>query len=234
MGGGASDDEPANPSPMGRSPRGRGSQRRFDQDARRDGSIPAWAGEPFGKPLELSSVRVDPRVGGGARRRGRVCALAAGRSPRGRGSLIALGQHRDRVRSIPAWAGEPCCSTRCIRRCRVDPRVGGGAHFMPANLGTPLGRSPRGRGSPARLRRQFGEIRSIPAWAGEPWFGTWWPSWPRVDPRVGGGADVVFAVGLVVCGRSPRGRGSRLAGAWPWRDLRSIPAWAGEPLGRGA
>ena len=103
------------------------------------------------------------------------------------------------------------------------------------------------------LRRN--ESRSIPAWAGEPL-----PQEPpiycaRVYPRVGGGTFSRMVRVLACVGLSPRGRGNRylsvfkllsLASVYPrvgggtfinphsdqGSTMRSIPAWAGEPVVR--
>ena len=76
---------------------------------------------------------------------------------------------------------------------------------------------------------------SIPAWAGEPLaqFCVAFTTVHRVYPRVGGGtrrghrSTVNSKAGL-----SPRGRGNHLEGVSDQRRyaVRSIPAWAGEPV----
>ena len=216
----------------GLSPRGRGSR-----ISGRDGrfwcrSIPAWAGEPLSRGAARTTVRVYPRVGGGAgSSRGRR-RTSAGLSPRGRGSLHRVAARRQHGGSIPAWAGEPRQEERLRATSRVYPRVGGGALFVTLESGTERGLSPRGRGSPRRHVHGRGLRGSIPAWAGEPTrrAGTWTAS--RVYPRVGGGAVHTRASPCPRRGLSPRGRGSRLVVADHSRGRRSIPAWAGEPTSR--
>ena len=51
----------------------------------------------------------------------------------------------------------------------------------------------------------------------------------KVDPRVCGGAAVATVATVLVSGRSPRVRGSRLIGYHKSIGNRSIPACAGEP-----
>ena len=71
---------------IGLSPRGRGNHAHLPMPRLRQGSIPAWAGEPSSQPHNAGSGRVYPRVGGGTASglaRGRN---AAGLSPRGRGN----------------------------------------------------------------------------------------------------------------------------------------------------
>ena len=111
----------------------------------------------------------------------------------------------------------------------VHPRVGGGAI---ADLDHDIvfqGPSPRGRGSREQQHRRRGQLRSIPAWAGEPPSPGSTSSSCRVHPRVGGGASVAEAETQVNSGPSPRGRGSQSPKARQRSDRRSIPAWAGEP-----
>ena len=71
---------------------------------------------------------------------------------------------------------------------------------------------------------------SIPAWAGEPRGIIGDDLLPEVYPRVGGGAASVADTNTSAYGLSPRGRGSHLR--YPRRGgaVRSIPAWAGEPV----
>ena len=71
-----------------------------------------------------------------------------------------------------------------------------------------MGLSPRGRGNREMVQLRRPDVRSIPAWAGEPsnkaiYFGA-----ERVYPRVGGGTmDDKFQAAWEM-GLSPRGRGN--------------------------
>ena len=66
VGGGAGSGELASHVRGGLSPRGRGSRGGRRSTARRDGSIPAWAGEPRSIASISAAAWVYPRVGGGA------------------------------------------------------------------------------------------------------------------------------------------------------------------------
>jgi len=94
----------------GPSPRARGSLTGGHRAILLCGSIPACAGEPFGRRLDRDRCGVHPRVRGGAIMTKAVLIPDEGPSPRARGS------HRDRPfkdqsqRSIPACAGEPWTS----------------------------------------------------------------------------------------------------------------------------
>ena len=93
-------------------------------------------------------------------------------------------------------------------------------------------------------------LRSIPAWAGEPWAfttvktaasvyprvggepggGGWRVETERVYPRVGGGTSHQKTRREPENGLSPRGRGNLFPHHPHPTSGRSIPAWAGEPL----
>ena len=72
--------------PSGLSPRGRGNRYGAWQGARYDGSIPAWAGEPFLAPVLDKISGVYPRVGGGTPSCQPRTGRHVGLSPRGRGN----------------------------------------------------------------------------------------------------------------------------------------------------
>ena len=110
----------------GLSPRGRGNTVIGPDGYPHDRSIPAWAGEPRLRPRRDCRCRVYPRVGGGTERRRHGVQHVRGLSPRGRGNPAWATISCARLRSIPAWAGEP--RVQPPRRCRrsVYPRVGGG------------------------------------------------------------------------------------------------------------
>ena len=130
-----------------------------------------------------------------------------GLSPRVRGSLH--DDERCPIRhggSIPACAGEPMRALTTKARCRVYPRVCGGATSRWwRNV---RGLSPRVRGSLLRTGPQF--VDSL-----------------RVYPRVCGGAAFLQRHSKDV-GVYPRVCGGAWALALEW--LGSIPACAGEPL----
>ena len=217
----------------------------------RAGSIPAWAGEPADHVIVFPELRVYPRVGGGTEASPVFLDPVEGLSPRGRGNRFpVLGRFGWR-RSIPAWAGEPLLRLSSAISPGVYPRVGGGTAqgFFGADRCTGL--SPRGRGNPADSSYFLLPPGSIPAWAGEPLEPYDSPTHLGVYPRVGGGTDISGTLTSGYRGLSPRGRGNptylqvkqnnpqglspRGRGNRSWTgsrtgSLRSIPAWAGEPL----
>ena len=209
VGGGASGSAASGPEYEGLSPRGRGSPPTISPGWRRQGSIPAWAGEPISLLRKLCFLGVYPRVGGGAQQGLVQHQCDYGLSPRGRGSPGAASDGLPRSGSIPAWAGEPWRRRRAAMHQRVYPRVGGGAKRHFAAMRFLRGLSPRGRGSQNNI-----QVRT---------------PIHRVYPRVGGGARTSSARRWTWLGLSPRGRGSLDRLSDPPISLRSIPAWAGEP-----
>ena len=213
----------------GLSPRGRGNPllRKPSPDLKR--SIPAWAGEPRALPRMNSRAPVYPRVGGGTASLPVLHSIAWGLSPRGRGNQFHFWARLGKIRSIPAWAGEPGTLTKSTGYGKVYPRVGGGTRKRSRLSLIAMGLSPRGRGNHRRAPWRKTKTGSIPAWAGEPRLilSLSFPCW--VYPRVGGGTMAWSASFPVEEGLSPRGRGNllMLPVRFAWR--RSIPAWAGEP-----
>ena len=112
----------------GLSPRVRGSRADGTDGTDGTGSIPACAGKPVRCTETLFVVGVYPRVCGEALIAHDAEGMAAGLSPRVRGSL-RLQDHRPRHDgSIPACAGKPRMWPRWRRRPGVYPRVCGEAN----------------------------------------------------------------------------------------------------------
>ena len=173
----------------GRSPRGRRSRGRVASAGVGRGSISAWAEEPTTSTTGTNRQRVDLRVGGGAFIDACHFIFDAGRSPRGRRSLLKRHHRVSDEGSISAWAEEPHDQIEIAREIGVDLRVGGGAIFVQRVHRADEGRSPRGRRS-LRIDRLFhGGTGSISAWAEEPSGRTGSAAVSRVDLRVGGGAN---------------------------------------------
>ena len=77
--------------------------------------------------------------------------------------------------------------------------------------------------------REWGNLGSIPAWAGEPSRVKGISHGSAVYPRVGGGTFFCLLTQSVFWGLSPRGRGNPTWSSNNGDNRRSIPAWAGEP-----
>ena len=173
----------------GLSPRMRGNREVNYPPPYREGSIPAYAGEPRGKLSSTvpggsipayagepglhfsagSGWQVYPRVCGGTRRR-RVCrAVRKGLSPRMRGNRLSNLGLRIPQLSIPAYAGEP----------QWHWQAGG---YL-------SGLSPRMRGNRCRVPSRKVPAGSIPAYAGEPVSRCFISLAVTVYPRVCGGTQ---------------------------------------------
>ena len=215
-------------------------------------STPAWAGQPGRPPPASTAAAVYPRVGGATEGKSPPYPDAGGVYPRVGGAT----QHREevrrgRLRSTPAWAGQPPAqvfevasveglpprgrgnlnsSARCACKCRVYPRVGGATVAVLEAERKATGLPPRGRGNPPEANAEVGYGRST----------------PRVGGATPPGAVVVrLGAGLPPRGRGnpgywdheargaeglpPRGRGNRVPGVLLLGKDRSTPAWAGQP-----
>ena len=113
VGGGTLPTLGVSPQLIGLSPRGRGNLKAIQARERIKGSIPAWAGEPFGQCAYLRLSPVYPRVGGGTYTCGHYTGAGDGLSPRGRGNPMDVDVSNNHDRSIPAWAGEPLFCQYC-------------------------------------------------------------------------------------------------------------------------
>ena len=139
------------------------------------------------------------------------------------------GQAVERLRSIPARAGEPLPCAAAMAWRQVYPRSRGGTGAAPGDDLLVQGLSPLARGN--RLgRRQLGvQHRSIPARAGEPLEAHLPRLQPKVYPRSRGGTRVRKALRGLSAGLSPLARGNRCLRHHRRSAHRSIPARAGEP-----
>ena len=112
----------------GLSPRVRGNLRSQNLGVADLGSIPACAGEPEATRWPLAMSRVYPRVCGGTRGYQVAARNVQGLSPRVRGNRGSSPLPRLGGGSIPACAGEPRSTGRCVLHLGVYPRVCGGTH----------------------------------------------------------------------------------------------------------
>ena len=220
-----------NPSSYGAglSPRVRGNRDAILWYAIEDRSIPACAGEPQDGQSSTYSHPVYPRVCGGTPLRVLQGRNVRGLSPRVRGNRTIVSPRAERLRSIPACAGEPWESERRMPMCRVYPRVCGGTRMSSKGLTHSRGLSPRVRGNHGGTIPSLGSTGSIPACAGEPCYCCLSRRLAQVYPRVCGGTRKLCAAAVKPHGLSPRVRGNRVIDGSHALHSRSIPACAGEP-----
>ena len=192
-------------------------------------SIPACAGEPPGARRRRGRTTVHPRMCGGAHAATVGVGVGVGPSPHVRGSRPRSPIPLIDSRSIPACAGEPVGCRRPRRAAAVHPRMCGGATSASERAWPGCGPSPHVRGSPREGDAPFELHGSIPACAGEP------RSRPRptrnrgVHPRMCGGAGDDGESDYTHEGPSPHVRGNHRERGPKGRQIRSIPACAGEP-----
>ena len=223
---------PANPHPtaqLGLSPRMRGNHTRYGRVPPSAGSIPAYAGEPWGRSMPAMASGVYPRVCGGTAWNRAGIIGRAGLSPRMRGNHCNGQTWGRSIRSIPAYAGEPSRGRAVVFSHQVYPRVCGGTPVLPRQSRRDGGLSPRMRGNHHALPFRILIQRSIPAYAGEPSRSSSATVSAQVYPRVCGGTDHYLATRPHRRGLSPRMRGNRLGLVKSHNISRSIPAYAGEP-----
>ena len=131
----------------GLSPRVRGNREVSLLPGRKNGSIPAGAGEPDEENNWAVSHRVYPRGCGGTKPIGAPYLAERGLSPRVRGNRILVVRCSPRQGSIPAGAGEPCPAQLVNVRLGVYPRGCGGTRFCRVCAPGLRGLSPRVRGN---------------------------------------------------------------------------------------
>ncbi len=135
-----------------------------------------------------------------------------------------------RLRSIPAYAGDPFQTGVDELTAKVYPRLRGGSCWATAGWRYSLGLSPPTRGIQYEFHHHHHPRRSIPAYAGDPRSSFTTAPARRVYPRLRGGSCRSPALSQPFSGLSPPTRGihrkRRLA------NVRggSIPAYAGDPL----
>ena len=152
----------------GLSPRVRGNRLLPRGQERKNGSIPARAGEP---PVDRGSglkLEVYPRACGGTLHPTTLHVPAGGLSPRVRGNPGATPCRQRWGGSIPARAGEPLPFFIVVSVVQVYPRACGGTCTVTLGVSLILGLSPRVRGNQVPKDRFAIRHGSIPARAGEP------------------------------------------------------------------
>ena len=150
----------------GSSPRGRGTPSFRSTGPRHERFIPARAGNTCAGSSPARRSSVHPRAGGEHPSRSGCGQISTGSSPRGRGTLDDAIPRHPIGRFIPARAGNTPPGAPARVEIPVHPRAGGehsARAFLPASVG---GSSPRGRGTRTRRTSHAGEVRFIPARAG--------------------------------------------------------------------
>ena len=156
---------------------------------------------------------------------------AAGSSPRTRGTAVVFFDGIGNLRFIPAHAGNSGQQPLTMAAPAVHPRARGEQAQFTAHEFPSAGSSPRTRGTDDQGRHQGGQVRFIPAHAGNRC--SWSPgaaTWP-VHPRARGEQSRYQYATALRAGSSPRTRGTVALGLAGGRDDRFIPAHAGNRAG---
>ena len=213
---------------QGTSPRVRG-KRHVDQ--RLDllfGYIPACAGEAVCASAVRKARKVHPRVCGGSLDDCADDQAPSGTSPRVRGKPYMMHPSTVNGGYIPACAGEALRRIIAVRTPSVHPRVCGGSPNRPRRGRLNMGTSPRVRGKPSQDRSRMTTKGYIPACAGEARRPSGASRTDAVHPRVCGGSRSTAKPATKSRGTSPRVRGKPKGVRVTEREIRYIPACAGE------
>ena len=205
----------------------RGTQSHQPAGAERPGIIPACAGNTAFLHIEPDSVGDHPRVCGEHYFLRYGIAIHRGSSPRVRGTHIQGGGAHVDSGIIPACAGNTLHTASKEQAPRDHPRVCG-EHIMRSRaLSTPVGSSPRVRGTQNVNRGDLVQVGIIPACAGNT--GERHPrcSIPWDHPRVCGEHINGYRIHKNRQGSSPRVRGTRRSRHLHVRQHGIIPACAG-------
>ena len=173
-------------------------------------SIPAYAGDPCAPPQRPRQLD--------------------GLSPPTRGIPAPPIAYNQGIGSIPAYAGDPYGVAAHGGVSRVYPRLRGGSPLRTVVYEYRVGLSPPTRGILARRRPQSQRAGSIPAYAGDPYLNANVSPLLWVYPRLRGGSEAVISGGVSDTGLSPPTRGIPPGTGVVGDAIRSIPAYAGDPL----
>jgi len=150
---------------------------------------------------------VHPRLRGGEPQHSAASARGSGSSPPARGRGAADQQQPVVVGFIPACAGESGQAWSPDQQSRVHPRLRGGESPSRTMRTSWTGSSPPARGTRLTSAGEHVNHGFIPACAGESRMPSALPDASGVHPRLRGGEDSPFIVGVLPMGSSPPARG---------------------------
>ena len=211
----------------GSSPRARGT--RSDPAVKNEVKrfIPASAGNTQSGTIQLLLTPVHPRERGEHAIWAFRSALAAGSSPRARGTPPTATAENEALRFIPASAGNTLAANCWSAGKAVHPRERGEHRSRRRMVRQPFGSSPRARGTHGEVVPSAYFQRFIPASAGNTRSGRRWAIRPAVHPRERGEHTPVGMPFSSHTGSSPRARGTHRIRLCLEPHSRFIPASAG-------
>ena len=211
----------------GSSPRVRGTQSRSDARSPQRRFIPACAGNTNARTLQRQLKPVHPRVCGEHVSFGRCSVRLRGSSPRVRGTPAERPHPLDRLRFIPACAGNTSSARLISATISVHPRVCGEHRNVANAAGDTYGSSPRVRGTRRRRASVDRRRRFIPRVRGTRRGRRCPHQYRRFIPACAGNTHHTVLAQRCQYGSSPRVRGTPLAHRRESLVDRFIPACAG-------
>ncbi len=216
---------------VGSSPRMRGTWIPMPRQYKGDRFIPAYAGNILESNGSIRPKTVHPRVCGEHPKKANHRQEAAGSSPRMRGTWSRFPDADLFLRFIPAYAGNIYFGAAELPHNSVHPRVCGEHKQKETRRGVAVGSSPRMRGTCTFMAGAMADQRFIPAYAGNMGTSRMLRSPEVVHPRVCG-EHISSLIGIkLICGSSPRMRGTCNHNRRTYRGGRFIPAYAGNMKG---
>ena len=190
--------------------------------------IPAHAGQTSPVASASGAPADHPRACGANVMVPSACMLMVGSSPRMRGKRHPPSPCNPVMRIIPAHAGQTVSNSSRTSARSDHPRACGANPALSVMTAAPAGSSPRMRGKLGFGFDSFRQRRIIPAHAGQT-SRTPTPT-PTVSdhPRACGANDGDKMPMRVSCGSSPRMRGKQGGRRKLEREIRIIPAHAGQ------
>ena len=189
----------------------RGTRLEKPRQVRQRRFIPACAGNAQSRTARNRTPTVHPRVCGEHRPLIPVPSCFPGSSPRVRGTHAEKHGHRERVRFIPACAGNTRSGPGEPVPRPVHPRVCGEHRFHQYQSALSPGSSPRVRGTHGPAGRMLDGLRFIPACAGNTTRSSRHTGDTSVHPRVCGEHPTAPGSPTPRGGSSPRVRGTLFA-----------------------
>ena len=189
--------------------------------------IPACAGNAF-RPMIPGRMRaVHPRMRGERGLTPWTRRNTCGSSPHARGTLGFGQPHARRQRFIPACAGNARQQLGAGSLCSVHPRMRGERQLHDFQILRDVGSSPHARGTRTLRHGLNGDVRFIPACAGNAEFAARHSDKRAVHPRMRGERRGCADRRPARAGSSPHARGTLERSRYRPTDRRFIPACAG-------
>ena len=194
--------------------------------------IPAGAGNTASSAAGSSALSVHPRWRGEHRMHWYQGVRDDGSSPLARGTQLQAAHSHERLRFIPAGAGNTTCPPSCMSWATVHPRWRGEHPSSRKAAGRWGGSSPLARGTHRPRQRRSRHGRFIPAGAGNTGAPARLACLRSVHPRWRGEHDTHALSDAIKFGSSPLARGTRARHLLAVALVRFIPAGAGNTTAR--